>query len=79
MQKNVLIGKYHDDIRATDQPRFTWSTITRKPGKYFVLHDIYKRDSKEVAPEIHVLDLQGGCDQPPGTHNSEPGWFAPSL
>ncbi|XP_025807909.1 disease resistance protein RGA2-like isoform X4 [Panicum hallii] len=65
-QKNAsLIGEYPDDIKVKDYPRYTWNVIKEKPDKYFMLHDIYQRDSGQEVPDISFLDLQAGRAQPP--------------
>lgn len=70
LQKNAsLIGEYPDDIKVKGYPRFSWSAIKEKPDRYYMLHDIYQRDSAlEEVPQISFVDLLGDRAQTTGKH-----------
>lgn len=74
LKKNdsALLGEeYPDDLEAAnkDQPQCTWTVTKQKPDEYFMLHEIYQRESApEEVPGITVVDLLCGCDHPKGTY-----------
>nr|CAB3464629.1 unnamed protein product [Digitaria exilis] len=70
LQKNAsLIGEYPDDVKVKGFPRFSWSIIKEKPDKYFMLHDIYQRESAhEKVPQISLSDLLTDRAQTTGKH-----------
>ncbi|KAL6606540.1 hypothetical protein ACP70R_042193 [Stipagrostis hirtigluma subsp. patula] len=63
MQKNLaLFGEYPDDLKATDQPRRTWSIIRPVPDECFLFYEMYQRGTvrEDALPEVTMVDLMTG-------------------
>ncbi|KAL6606543.1 hypothetical protein ACP70R_042196 [Stipagrostis hirtigluma subsp. patula] len=68
MQKNlILFGEYPDDLKAMDQPRYTWSMVKPVPDEYFLLYGVYQRGvvREDALPKVTVVDLMTGRAQKP--------------
>ncbi|KAL6609592.1 hypothetical protein ACP70R_039561 [Stipagrostis hirtigluma subsp. patula] len=68
-EKNVyMLGEeYPDDLKAGDQPQYTWSIFKQPALQYHILYDISPRGTEpEEAPETTFIDLLYGQPQPKG-------------